>query len=389
MMSPGLRWQSVVDFAVLVAAIYVVLRWSREARALRVTLGILALEAGALIGRQFDLTITVWVLHSATVVAAVILIVLFQPELRHAVKRLEIVLARPKQRGVLAEPLAEVIVAAFSLAHANRGALIVLTRQDPVSELLTGGVPLGGQVSAEILEAIFRKVSPVHDGATVIEGDRITRVGALLPLSQNDDLPRNWGTRHRAGLGLAERTDAVIVVASEERGELTLMHEATFDAVRTVDELAARLKNLFASEPARGPSPTVRPSNRLLQATALGLALVIWGATFLVRGSEIRVQSAPIEFTGIAPGLTLVDQSVSFVQMRLRGSTWALDSTNAVRFAARADLRELGEGVHTVDIVGPSAALPRGVELDELSPQRITVRLVSTPTGGAHANDRR
>lgn len=94
-MFDGLRWQNAVDFAVLVAAIYVVLRWSRDARALRVTLGILALEAGALIGRQLHLTITVWVLHAATVVAAVILIVLFQPELRHAVRRLEIVIASP------------------------------------------------------------------------------------------------------------------------------------------------------------------------------------------------------------------------------------------------------------------------------------------------------
>ncbi len=104
MTSLGLRWQSIVDFVVLVAAIYFVLRWSREARALRVTLGILALEAGALIARQVHLTITVWVLHAGALVAAVILIVIFQPELRHALKRLEIVLARPA-RGVEVDEL--------------------------------------------------------------------------------------------------------------------------------------------------------------------------------------------------------------------------------------------------------------------------------------------
>lgn len=160
----------------------------------------------------------------------------------------------------------------------------MLTRQDPVGELLSGGVPLGGQVSAEILEAIFRKVSPVHDGATVIEGDRITRVGALLPLSQNDGLPRNWGTRHRAGFGLVERTDAVIVVASEERGELTLMHGRAFEEARTVDALVGRLKVLFSSEPVRDAPPTAGPSNQLLWATAVGLALVIWGTTVWVEG---------------------------------------------------------------------------------------------------------
>ena len=119
MTSLGLRWQSIVDFLVVVAAIYVVLRWSRDARALRVTLGILALEAGALIARQVHLTITVWVLHAGTLVAAVILVVLFQPELRHALKRLEIVLARPEQRDTLAQPLGAVVAAAFSLARAG------------------------------------------------------------------------------------------------------------------------------------------------------------------------------------------------------------------------------------------------------------------------------
>jgi uncharacterized protein (TIGR00159 family) len=378
----GLRWQSIVDFVVLVAAIYFVLRWSREARALRVTLGILALEAGALIARQVHLTITVWVLHAGALVAAVILIVIFQPELRHALKRLEIVLARPDRRNPLAQPLEAVVAAAFSLARAERGALIVLTRHDAVSELLTGGVPLGGHVSNEILEAIFRKVSPVHDGATIIDGDRITRVGALLPLSQHEDLPRGWGTRHRAGLGLAERSDAVVVVASEQRGELTLMHDGTFEPIRTADEMAAGLKALFARESATRPSPVVRPSDRLLQATALGLAVVIWGATFLITGDEIRAQSAPIEFTRLAPDLTVVDQSAAFVQMRLRGSTWALDSTNAVRLRFRADLRDLGQGVHSVDVTGPWPAVPRGVEVDELHPERVTVRLARTSDTG-------
>ena len=165
-------------------------------RALRVTIGILALEAGALVAGRFDLVITVWVLHAAAVGAGVVLIVLFQPELRHALSMLEVALKRSDRRSALSQALEVVSAAAFSLAGAGRGALLVLTRHDSVTELLQGGVPLGGHVSPEILEAVFRKVSPVHDGATIVEGDRITRVGALLPLSQSEKLPRKWGTRH-------------------------------------------------------------------------------------------------------------------------------------------------------------------------------------------------
>src|SRR5688572_23843923 len=99
MTADGLRWQSVVDFVVLAPSIYLLLRWSRDARALRVTIGILALEAGALVAGRFDLVITVWVLHAAAVGAGVVLIVLFQPELRHALSMLEVALKRSDRRS--------------------------------------------------------------------------------------------------------------------------------------------------------------------------------------------------------------------------------------------------------------------------------------------------
>ena len=381
------RWQGIFDFLVLVFAIYLVLRWSREARALRVTLGILALEAGALIARQIHLVITVWMLHAVAVVAAVILIVLFQPELRHALKRLEVVLGRRHQPDPLVQPLGAVVAAAFSLARADRGALIVLSRNDSIGELVTGGVPLGGQVSVEILEAIFRKVSPVHDGATIIDGDRITRVGALLPLSRRDNLPRNWGTRHRAGLGLAERSDAVIVVTSEQRGELTLMHDGDYEPVHAADEIAKRLAALFARH---DPTPTpavVRPGDRLLLLTSVGLAVLIWSATFLVTGDEIRTQSAEIEISGLPSRLEIVDQSTDSAEIRLRGSRWALDSANG-RFTVSADVHELGAGSHSVDLVGPTPPLPNGVELEHLSPRQIVIRLAERRTASPPLNER-
>lgn len=383
----GLRWQSLVDLVVLVAAIYLLLRWSREARALRVTLGILGLEAGAVMARQLGLAITVWVLHASALVAGVVLVVIFQPELRHALNRLEILLTRPQRRGALAQALETIAAAAFSLARARRGALIVVTRRDPVSELLTGGVPLGGEVSAEILEAIFRKVSPVHDGATIIDGDRITRVGALMPLSHNDKLPREWGTRHRAGMGLAERSDAVVIVASEERGDLTLMHDGTFQPIDGVEELVAGLKALVTA-PAARPSRARRPGELLLQGVALALGLAIWGATFLVTGSVVRTRTVPIEFTRLVSGFRIVDQSVAFVQMRLHGSTWALDAIEDERLIVRADLRDAGEGVHSVDVGAPWPVLPPGIRVDDISPRQVTVRLARTPEAGAAGKDR-
>jgi len=380
----GLRWQSIVDFVVLAPSIYLLLRWSRDARALRVTIGILGLEVGALVAGQLDLVITVWVLHAAAVGAGVVLIVLFQPELRHALNTLEVVLKRSERRGALSQALEVVSAAAFSHAGAGRGALLVLTRHDSVNELLPGGVPLGGHVSPEILEAIFRKVSPVHDGATIVEGDRITRVGALLPLSQNEKLPRTWGTRHRAGMGLAERSDAIVVVASEERGDVTLMHDGAFRRVESADAMLIELKTLFAPEPTVRSTTYFKRSELLLQSVAIALAVVIVAATSLVAGTIVRVRTVPIEAVNIAPGLRISDQSAIAAQVRLRGSSWALGSMEGALLTARADAQNLSEGVQEISLRVPGP-LPPSVTVEAISPERITFRLQSVKDAGVNS----
>jgi DNA integrity scanning protein DisA with diadenylate cyclase activity len=373
-----------VDFVVLAPSIYLLLRWSRDARALRVTIGILGLEVGALIAGHLDLVITVWVLHAAAVGAGVVLIVLFQPELRHALNTLEVVLKRSERRGALSQALEVVSAAAFSLAGAGRGALLVLTRHDSVNELLPGGVPVGGHVSPEILEASFRKVSPVHDAGTIVEGDRITRVGALLPLSQNEKLPRTWGTHHRARMGLAERSDAIVVVASEERGEVTLMHDGAFRRVDSADAMLIELKTLFAPEPTVRSTRCFRRSELLLQSVAIALAVGVVAATSLVAGTIVRVRTVPIEVVNLEPGLRIVDQSAVAAQVRPRGSSWALDSMEGALLTARADAQNLSEGVQEISLRVPGP-LPPSVTVEAISPERITFRLQSVKDAGVNS----
>ncbi|MGE0361680.1 MAG: diadenylate cyclase [Vicinamibacterales bacterium] len=287
-MSSDFRWQSVLDFVTLAVAIDVLLRWSRGARALRATRGILALEAGAVMARKFELPMTVWVLHATAVVAGVGLIVLFQPELRHALNRIEIVVKRSARVSALADALDVVSAAAFSLAGARRGALFALPRRDSVNELLPGGIPLGDHVSPEIPESVFRKVSPVHDGATIIERDRITRLGALLPLSDDETLPRTWGTRHRAARGLAQRTHALVKVASEERGEVTLLHDGVSEATKNADDLRHGPKKRVATESPSGTTTFSGPAGLLLRGIAIGLALLVVVTTSSIAGTVVR-----------------------------------------------------------------------------------------------------
>ena len=216
---------------------------------------------------SLGLSLTVWVLDGATLAAVIVILIVFQAELRRALVRLDVIAwLLPQRQSIVAQSLQAVAAAAFSLAHARRGALMVVAGDAPLDELVEGGVPLGGAISTEILEAIFRKVSPVHDGAAIIKGDHIARVGTVLPLTQRRDVPHHYGTRHRAAMGLAERSDALVIVVSEERGEVSLASGRDIVALETPDALIQAIRQR------REPHPIGR-ARRLRQALVGDLAV--------------------------------------------------------------------------------------------------------------------
>jgi diadenylate cyclase len=368
-----LRWQGIVDFLVVSAAVYLLLIWGQQARALRIAFGIVCLRAAALLAQQLDLVLTAWVFDATSVIAFILLLVIFQPELRHALLQLDFGLRR---RGTSLDPsmpaLVSICDAAFALAQSGRGALLVIVGRDPVDSLVTGGVPLGGSVSREILEAIFRKVSPVHDGATIIEGERISRVGVILPLTESENIPAEYGTRHRAALGLAERCDAAVIVVSEERGTVTLVHDHQHTQQKHVEDLVHNLGSLSLA-----PRSTARKDRRniWLKAAALGFAALIWFISFGVTGATVRNISVPVEFTNVPGGLHISRQSASALQVQLRGTSWLFEAVSLTKMAARVDLRGAKEGKLTVPFRPESISPPPGIRVERVSPDSVTLVL--------------
>ena len=370
-------WRGLIDFLVLSAPLYVLLRSSRRARALRFAVTIVVFWIGSLVAGQLNLLITRWILEGLTLLTVLLLVTVFQPELRHAFARLDIASRLSRQRQTLPPTLKTITSAAFSLAHAHRGALIVIVRDDPVEELVKGGVPLGGQVSQEILEAVFRKVSPVHDGATIVEGEQITRVAAILPLTHRDDVPKQFGTRHRAAMGLSEQCDAVVLVVSEERGQVTLTYGEHVRPMQTIEELEAAFHQLFGPAPST-PSFLRRVIAREdlgLKAGALTLSAVLWSITFLTAGTTVRTRVIPIEFTRLTRGFAIASQSDESVQVQIRGRSWLLDSVNLDTMTARLDLARLQAGSHTLVVAPERVNAPPGVSVVNVTPGQITVRL--------------
>ena len=375
---PPIRWQSAVDFLVLAAAIYLLLLWAKQARAVRIALAILGLNVGALLARDYDLVITSWVLSAAGLLAIAVLLVVFQPELRHTLMRLDTLVRfgwhRHSALGPARRAMAE---AAFALAGQRTGALIVLVRGASIAELIQGGTRLGAEVSRDLLVAIFQKASPLHDGAVIVEGNTLARAGAVLPLTQRSDVPEFYGTRHRAAMGLADRSDALVIAVSEERGTVTLMQDGQSREIASAARLAELLGRL-ETEPRLNRLARLRlavASNIRFKLAALAIAAAIWGIALYTAGTTVRTVTVPVVFSHVPAGMRITSQSSSDVDVQLSGNPVSMGSASLARVAATLDLSGAQPGVRTLNFKARDLELPPGVRFERASPPSVSVRL--------------
>ena len=242
------RWRDALDILLVAALIYRVLTLFRGTRAVQITIGLGVLAGAAMGARALELTSLGWLLDHFWSFWVVALIVVFQPELRRALgwigqgRVLQRLIGDAAQGARVAN---EVVRATESLASRRIGALIVLERATGLRQYAELGVALDALVSADLLMSVFLPYSPLHDGAVFIQGDRVVAAGCFLPLSRNTQIGRALGTRHRAALGIAEETDAIALVASEETGRLSLAVAGRIEAVEDADALRRRLNELM------------------------------------------------------------------------------------------------------------------------------------------------
>ena len=251
----GMRWRDVVDIVVVAALIYRVLTLFRGTRAVQITIGLGVVGVAAVVARALELTSLTWLLDHFWSFWVVALLVVFQPELRRALGWIgqASLLQRLTGAAEHARTVEEIVRAADSLAARRIGALLVVERATGLRQLAELGVALDALVSSDLLTSLFLPYSPLHDGAAFIRGDRVAAAGCFLPLSRNTQLGRNMGTRHRAGLGLAEETDAVVLIVSEESGRISLAVDGQMESPLDQEALRRRLAELFSLEEAPLP----------------------------------------------------------------------------------------------------------------------------------------
>ena len=257
-MTAGFGWRDAVDLVLVAVVIYHILALFRGTRAMQMLVGVGVLVVASLAARQLQLHSLSWLLDTLWSFWVVVLVVLFQPELRRALTSLGHTAAlRGLFGGARAETLRvvdEIASVTGSLAERRIGALIVIERGTGLRQYAELGVALDALVSADLLTSLFLPYSPLHDGAVFIRDDRVVAAGCFLPLSRNSQLARQLGTRHRAALGVAEETDAVAVVVSEETGRLSLAVDGGIEMLGGPDALRRRLLTLLGAPTEPGPA---------------------------------------------------------------------------------------------------------------------------------------
>lgn len=245
-----------IDIAILAIIIYELLRVLRETRGMQLLKGIGVLFFALFLSDWLNFNALNYILRNILTTGLFAVVVIFQPELRNMLERvgrtkpgkiLDIV-SGPDDNDTSQKVIDEICEAAVNLSKKNTGALIVIERTTKLGDVLRTGSVVNADVSSALLENIFVPNTPLHDGAVIIRGDRIHTAGCLLPLTSNNNLSRELGTRHRAALGISEASDAMVIVVSEETGKISIALNGTLTRNLDKEALKRALIRVFVAE---------------------------------------------------------------------------------------------------------------------------------------------
>lgn len=372
----GIRWQDIADIALTSYILFRFYVLFRGTNVFRVIGGIALLWFFQRIALFFGLIVTSWVMQGFTAVAALIIIIIFRNEIRSILQAQNLRAVFWGFPGKSENTPVEIIVqSVYELSRQRIGALIVFPAQDALEEYVQKGIPWRGQVSSEMIKSVFWPGNPVHDGAAVIKGGRITEVGAILPLSHRGDLPTYYGTRHRAALGLAEISDALTVVISEESGKVAVARDSRIEEIPDNVALAGSLRNhlgLSTESDVRN-----RREKLKLGAAALSCVLLITMVWFsLTRGMDTLVSfEVPVEYYNRKTAMEILDTSVNQVNIQIGGAGSLIRAIRPEQTQVRLNLEDAVVGRNAFSIGRENITLPPGVSLMRVDPQVVEITL--------------
>jgi diadenylate cyclase len=246
------RWiLDILDIGVVSLILYRLLLIIKGTKAAQMLIGLGILLLASLASRYLELFTIDWIVQSFFAQIVIAIIVLFQPEIRRALAHMGETQFLTFTKAEELKSLEEIVRATISLANRKIGALIVIERDTSLKDFVEVGTFLDARVSKELLMSIFHPTSPIHDGAVIIKGNRIAAAGCFLPITLSSELSKSLGTRHRAGIGLTEETDAVALIVSEETGWISMSLDGKLETKLDMGTLRDMMTDIFAAAKAK------------------------------------------------------------------------------------------------------------------------------------------
>lgn len=257
----SIRLTDIIDIILVAFIVYTVIKFIRQTRAAQLLKGVAILLVVMYLSDWFQLNVINFILLNTMQIGLTALLIIFQPELRRALEHM----GRSKFGNILnfddsssdIDMIDEICLAVNSMSRCKTGALLVFERHTKLDDVLTGGTFINSDISSELVENIFVPNTPLHDGAVVIRDGKIYKAACVLPLSNNKNLSKEFGTRHRAALGISEQSDCVSLVVSEETGRISVMTNGDMIRNLSVSSLS-RLLNKLVSEPEQDKTKNIK-----------------------------------------------------------------------------------------------------------------------------------
>ncbi len=246
----------ILDILIVAFIVYKVLGFIRETRAEQLAKGLLVLVVGTLLADVCHLYTLHWILSNVMTVGMLALVVLFQPELRRALEKLGrskfINISGDVDKDDAKRIVTEISKAVESMSATRTGALMVIEKETSLNDIVETGTIIDATISAEMIGNVFYEGAPLHDGAVIVRGGRLYAAGCVLPLTQNKKLGKELGTRHRAGIGITEASDALVIIVSEETGVISLAQNGELTRFVDAKRIEKILLGIYLQEEQKG-----------------------------------------------------------------------------------------------------------------------------------------
>lgn len=259
----SIRWEDIVEIIIISFLVYHIMAWAKHTKVWQLMKGIVIILVFILLAILFNMNTIVWIVENVFSIAVIAIVVILQPELRRALEELGrkniltnfVAFDKPSDERFSDKTVNDLIKASFEMGKVKTGALIVIEQDVALTEYERTGIEVDGLISSQLLINIFEHNTPLHDGAVIVRGNRVVSATCYLPLSDNMQISKELGTRHRAGVGISEVTDALTIIVSEETGNVSVTYEG--ELYRNLDanglrEKLAMIQNKEAEEKKRG-----------------------------------------------------------------------------------------------------------------------------------------